>query len=363
MHGNLVAVLDRGADLVDVREVEFGRDALRVEVERHVDEVEVAGALAVAEQAAFDAVGACHQCELAGGGAGAAVIVRMHREHDRIATFEVAMHPLDHVGKDVRRGVLDRRGQVDDALALGRRRPDRGDRVDHALGEREVGAREHLGRVLEGPARIGLLRGHLVEHARMRGGELDDAVLVHAEHHAAHHGRHGVVEMDDGARRALQGLEGAGDQVVARLRQHLDRHVVGNAVFLDELAHEVELDLRRGGKADLDLLEADGHQGLEHAHLARDVHRLDQGLVAVTQIGRQPDRRLGQHGVGPGAVLETDGRERTVFGLRLLQHVDFSAVMVGDQPATPKTNGPLLVRTGRGDGFARALPSPPVRES
>jgi hypothetical protein len=361
MHGDLVAMLDRGADLVDVREVEFGRYALRVEVERDVHEVEVAGALAVAEEAAFDALGAGHQGQLAGRGAGAAVVVRVHAQHDRLAARQVAVHPLDHVGKDVRRGMLDRRGQVDDALALGRRRPDFGDRIDHALGEHDVGAREHFGRVLEGPLRGRLLCGEVVEHARMAAGEFDDLVFVHAEHHAAHHRGHGVVEVNDGARCALQRLEGACDEVVARLRQHLDRHVVGNAVFLDQLAHEVEFDLRRGGKADFDFLEADGHQRLEHAHLAGDVHGLDQRLVAITQVGRQPDRGLGQHGIGPGAVLEADRGECAVFGLRLLEHVDFS-VMVGNQPATPKTNGPLLVRTGRGEGFARALPSPPVRE-
>ena len=82
VHRQLVAVLDAAADLVDVGEVEAGRHALRVQVERDVDEVDVAGALAVAEQAAFDAVGAGHQRELAGRGAGAAVVVRVHRQHD-----------------------------------------------------------------------------------------------------------------------------------------------------------------------------------------------------------------------------------------------------------------------------------------
>jgi hypothetical protein len=139
------------------------------------------------------------------------------------------------------------------------------------------------------------------------------------------------------------------DQVVARLRQHLDRHVVGNAIFLDELAHEVEFDLRRRGKADFDFLEADGHQGFEHAHLACDVHGFDQCLVAVTQVRRQPDGRLGQHGIGPGAVLEADRGECAVFALRLLEHVDFSERL--EKPATPKKNGPLLVRTGRGEGL------------
>src|SRR3546814_19605251 len=43
----LVAIFDRGDDLVDVREVELWVDALRVHVERDGDEAGVAGALAV----------------------------------------------------------------------------------------------------------------------------------------------------------------------------------------------------------------------------------------------------------------------------------------------------------------------------
>src|SRR3546814_7895619 len=57
----LVAIFDRGDDLVDVREVELWVDALRVHVERDGDEAGVAGALAVAEQAALDAVAAREQ--------------------------------------------------------------------------------------------------------------------------------------------------------------------------------------------------------------------------------------------------------------------------------------------------------------
>ena len=345
MHGDLVAMLHRGADLVDVRKIEFRRNALRVQVERDIHEVEVAGALSIAEETAFDSLGAGHEGQLAGCGAGATVIVRMHAQHDRIAPREVAMHPLDHVREDVRRGVLDRGRQVDDALALRRRRPYFRNRIDHALGKRHVGAREHFRRILESPLRVRLLRRELVEHARMGGREIDDLVFVHAEHHAAHHRRHGVVEVHDGARRALQRFEGACDEVVACLRQHLDRHVFGNAVFLDEFAHEVEFDLRCRRKAHFDFLEADGHEGFEHAHLARDVHGLDQRLVAITQVGRQPDGRLGQHGIGPGTVLEADRGECAVFALRLLEHVDFS-VMVGNRPATPKNKRPVAGANG-----------------
>jgi hypothetical protein len=77
------------------------------------------------------------------------------------------------------------------------------------------------------------------------------------QHHLAHHRRGGVVQVHDGARCARQRFEGARDQVVARLGQHLDGDVVGDQVFVDQLAHEVEVGLRGRREADLDLLEAD----------------------------------------------------------------------------------------------------------
>jgi hypothetical protein len=104
------------ADGVDVAEIEPGVDAVRVEVQRDRDDVEVAGALAVAEERALDAVGAGEQAELGGGDAGAAVVVRVQRDEREVAPREVRAHPLDLVGVDVGRGVLDRGGEVEDDL-------------------------------------------------------------------------------------------------------------------------------------------------------------------------------------------------------------------------------------------------------
>ena len=92
--------------------------------------------------------------------------------------------------------------------------------------------------------------------------------------------------MQDRLLGALQGFESAGDQMIARLGQDLDRDVVGDPVFLDQFAHEVEIGLRGAGEPDLDLLEPHFDQGLEHPHFAFRAHRFDQGLVAVPQIGR-----------------------------------------------------------------------------
>ena len=67
VHGQPVAVLGDAAQRVDVADVELGVDALAEQVHRQRDDVDVAGALAVAEQRALDAVGAGHHAELGGG--------------------------------------------------------------------------------------------------------------------------------------------------------------------------------------------------------------------------------------------------------------------------------------------------------
>ena len=78
--GELVAVLDDPAGVVDVREVEARVDAVHEEVERQGDDVDVARALAVPEQRALDALAARHEGELGGSHGAAAVVVGMDRE-------------------------------------------------------------------------------------------------------------------------------------------------------------------------------------------------------------------------------------------------------------------------------------------
>ena len=73
--------------------------------------------------------------------------------------------------------------------------------------------------------------------------------------------------MHDGVAGAGNGLVGPLDQLGATLHQHLDRHVVGDAVLFDDLADEVEVRLRGGRKTDLDLLEPHPHQRLEELSL------------------------------------------------------------------------------------------------
>ena len=115
-----------------------------------------------------------------------------------------------------------------------------------------------------------------------------------------------------------QRLEGALDQILARLHQHLEPHVIRGAVFLDQPAIERELGVRGRGEPDLDFLEAALHEHLEQFELLADVHRHGQRLVAIPEVHAAPDRRARQRAVRPLAVGQFDRRERTIFGRRIL---------------------------------------------
>ena len=312
-HLQLVAVLDRAADLVDVAEVDLRVDALAEQVHAQRHQADVAGALAVAEQAALDPVRAGHEAQLGGGHGRAAVVVRVQAQDDVVAVAQVAVHPLDRVGVDVRRGHLDGRGQVDDDLALGRGLPHVVDRVADLDGELQLGARVGLGGVLVVDVGVGGdLLGVLQAQLRAVHGDVLDPVPVQAEDHPALQRGGRVVQVDDRLLGAADRLVGALDQVLAGLGQHLDDDVVGDQVLLDQLADEVEVRLAGRGEPDLDLLVAHPDQQLEHAPLAVRGHRVDQRLVAVAQVDCAPAGGGCDGGGGPRAVRQVDRRERCV---------------------------------------------------
>ena len=68
------------------------------------------------------------------------------------------------------------------------------------------------------------------------------------EDHPPEQGGDGIVDVHDGPRRPPQGVEGAGDQVFARLGQYLNGHVIGDVAAFDQLAPDqraiIELVLR-----------------------------------------------------------------------------------------------------------------------
>ena len=239
------------------REVDHRVDALAEQVQAQRDQADVAGALAVAEQAALDPVGAGQHGQLGVGDGGAAVVVGVHGQAHVLAAGQVPAHPLDLVGVDVRRGPLDRARQVEDDLPARAGLPDVHDGLADLQGEVQLGVHEDLGRVLV--AEVGavqVLLGVLHHVPGALDGERLALLAVDAEHHLAEDRRGRVVQVHGGHPRADQRLDRALDQVLAGLGQHRDPDVVRDPVFLDELADEVEVGLARGREPDLDLLVA-----------------------------------------------------------------------------------------------------------
>ena len=301
MHSSTIA-----AGLVELAQVEARVDALGQEVEGEGDQVDVAGSLAVPEEAALDALGAGHQPELGGGDRGAAVVVWVDGEDRAVAVREAADEPLHPVGVDVRRERLDRGRQVDDHLRVGCGAPLVRDGLADLERIVELRVVEALRRVLEDDLRA-RLRRELLAELRAADGELGDPVAVEPEDDAPLRLRRRVVEVHDRALSALDRLERALDQLRPGLREDSDRRVVGDQGLLDEQAAEVEVGLRGGREADLDLLHAETDEQVEETTLAGDVHRVDERLVPVAEIGGAPDRRAVDDRVRPCAVGELDG--------------------------------------------------------
>jgi hypothetical protein len=136
-------------------------------------------------------------------------------------------------------------------------------------------------------------------------------------------GRSRIIEVKDDVSGSSQGLERTDDEVLAALAEDLNRDILRDEVLLNEAAAEVELDLGSGGKADLDLLEADADQHEEVFELFLHAHGLGEGLVAVAEIDAAPDRSGGEATVWPLAVGEVDSWKRPVFGDGRLLHEFF----------------------------------------
>ena len=102
----------------------------------------------------------------------------------------------------------------------------------------------------------------------------------------------GVVDMDDGILYAVQGFEGAADDVLSRLCQYLDGDVIRDHVLFDQRAEECILCLRGSRKSDFNLLEADGNERLVEFQLLLEAHRDDECLISVTQVHAAPYRSV-----------------------------------------------------------------------
>ena len=113
--------------------------------------------------------------------------------------------------------------------------------------------------------------------------------------------------------RATERLEGLLDQICPCLSEHLNRDIVRNSVVLNQLAHKIEVVARGRRESHLNFLEANFDQLLPQQQFLMRRHRLNQGLVTITQIDTAPARRLFNHLIRPAPVGHSDGLKGPVF--------------------------------------------------
>jgi hypothetical protein len=325
---DLVGVLDNVNDLVQIRKVQVGAQSLGVQVQSQGDNIDVAGALAVAKQASLDTVSAGHLGQLGRSDGGASVIVVVNTDADGLALVNVPAKVLNLVGKDVGRGQLDGGGQIDDEGVLNSRAPGLADGIADLDGKVGVGVGEALGAKLKlpvGVGAVGVVLGQGADELGAADGELEGVLLGVVEDDAAEALAGGEVDVDDGILGAGDGLDGALDQVGAAGGQDLDGHVVGDgAGGVDQAAGKVKVGLRGGGEGDFNFLEANLAQHLEEAPFLLSVHWRGIALVAIAQTGLQPPRGLFNRLGGPLAVGEVEGGERSVFFRGVLEPAGIS---------------------------------------
>ena len=315
-HPHLGAALVHLADAVHMAEVQLRVDALHIHIHCHGDEIHIAGALAVAEQAGLHALRAGQQTGLGGGHAAAPVIVGVQGDDGPLTAGQLADKILQLVGELVGHAVLHRGGQVQNDLVLLVGMEVIQHRLADLHGGVHLGAHEGLGRVLK--AQIHALGndglGHLIDEVGGVDGDLLHARHVGAEHDLPLKGGGGVIEVENDVLGAPDGLKGLFNEVFPGLHQHLNGHVIRDVAALDELAADLIVGVGGGGKADLDLLDADlVHQHMEHLQLFLHVHGVNEGLVAVSQIHGAPLGGMGDEVVRPGAVLNGLGLEGNIL--------------------------------------------------
>ena len=144
MHRQLRALLGGLDNFVHMAQLQLRVNALAVQIQRHGNDVHVAGTLTVPHQRAFYTVSAGHHAKLRRRHGTAAVVVRVQRNKQAVSIGHSIAEPLDLVGIDIRRTHLDGRGKVNNHRVLGGRLPYRGDGIAGLYGKIQLGTGKAL---------------------------------------------------------------------------------------------------------------------------------------------------------------------------------------------------------------------------
>ena len=291
---------------------------MRHHIEPEGDDINIACPLTVAEQCAFNPVRTCHQPKFSGGNACAPVIMGMQGKDQAVTAAELAVHPFDLIGMDIRRRHFHRCRQVHDTAVIRRRLPDIHDAFTDLKRVFELSTGKAFRRILQ--LQIGAVEaGDAVSHhLGAVGGNGFDPGAVFTEDNTALQCRRRIIDMQDRVFGTLERIKGLVDEMLPRLCQHLNGDIIGDMVTFDKFSAEIEISIGSRRKADLDLSETHLHKHAEHRHFAGAVHGLNQGLIAVAQINTAPDRCFGDGVARPGTIRQIDRRIGLIFAVSVI---------------------------------------------
>ena len=132
--------------------------------------------------------------------------------------------------------------------------------------------------------------------------------------------------MYDGLACAFESLKGLFNQVRPGLGKNLYGHVSRDSVILNQVAHELIVVPGSRGKPHLDFLETQFDELIPQSRFLWCGHRLNQGLVAISQIHATPVRRFFDDTIGPPPVGHGDGLEGLVLAMIEAAHAEFPEI-------------------------------------
>ena len=255
------------------------------------DNIHISRPLPVSEQSSLHTVRACQNPKLRVTDAAPSVIVGMHADGHSVPVFQIFVEKF-HLGcKHMRHGDLHRGRDIDDHLVFLYRLPHVQNRIADLKSVIDLCSRKALGAVLKGKIPLRLVRKLLQKLCTVHRKLLNLLPALSKHLLPLGHGR-GIIQMHNRPGRTLYRLKGSLYDMLPRLSENLDRHILRNHIPLDQGTDEIIFRIRGGRKSHLDLLKPDLCQHPEKLKLFLQIHRLNERLVSVPKIHAAPDGRF-----------------------------------------------------------------------
>src|SRR3989344_8655278 len=227
--------------------------------------VKVAFSFAVSEKRSFDSFCARHLRKFRCCDGRSPVIVAVNAYDGFIALLQISYEPFNLVCEDIRGRAFNGIGKINYDLFSFLWIPLFDYRIAYFDGKINFRAHEAFWRIFISHISIfQILLRILFCPSCALDREITHLVTALVEDNSALQFRWRLIYVDQSALSADEGAACVFDQVLACLRQDLDRHIFRDKFFFYQRSYKIKFPLRGGREADLDLFESNIHQQLKH---------------------------------------------------------------------------------------------------